>query len=77
MTARLADPGALARHREALAAVRSPERSVIAVATVRFVDTKNKIDTQRDVVYAAPIDGRLNAPDWSKINSPLCPPVLP
>jgi len=31
MTARLADPGALARHREALAAVRSSERSVVAV----------------------------------------------
>ena len=31
MTAKLADPAALARHRLALAAVRSPERSVIAV----------------------------------------------
>ena len=42
------------------------ERSVIAAATVRFSDAKSKIDTEKNIVYSAPIDGRLNAPDWAK-----------
>ena len=37
---------------------------VVGSAVIRFTDAKNKIDQQTQVVFAAPLDGRTNSPQW-------------
>ena len=42
------------------------DKTVVGSATVRFSDTKNKIDQATEVVFVAPLDGRTNAPNWEE-----------
>ncbi|MBK7926809.1 MAG: ATP-binding protein [Bryobacterales bacterium] len=42
------------------------EKRVIAVATIRFSDTKTKIDEERTVAFAAAIAGNTNLPKWDE-----------
>ena len=41
-------------------------KTVVASATVRYTDTRNKIDHETEVSFIAPLNGRTNAPDWEQ-----------
>ena len=42
------------------------EKQVVGSATVRFSDTRAKVEHEAEVTFVAPLDGRTNAPDWNE-----------
>jgi hypothetical protein len=42
------------------------EKTVAGAATIRYFDSKNKIDSESEVAFLAPLDGRTNAPNWEE-----------
>ena len=44
----------------------SIDKTVVGSAVLRFTDTKNRIDQQSTVVFAAPLDGKTNTPNWDQ-----------
>jgi molybdopterin converting factor small subunit len=59
-------PDAPAGPAPAVSSAAASEKLVLGRATVRYSDSKNKIDHDVEVALLAPVSGRTNAPDWNE-----------
>jgi hypothetical protein len=59
-------PDAPASPAPAVSAGAANEKLVLGTATVRYSDSKSKIDHEVEVSLLAPVSGRTNAPDWNE-----------